>query len=219
MAEKEMPKIDMDKELEKLPSMKKEENTKKGEKVITPVTAAPAKKREKGFGQKLKSLFFDDSRSVSEYLLTDIVVPAVKDLISDAVTGAVQMILFGDTSARHSNRSQDRNSTYTSYSSYYSNNNHQPKRESRPSPRLDSADSVILSSRGEAEEVLSRMGDIVDRYDFVSVADLYEMVRIPSQYTDNKYGWNDMRSARVRRVRDGYMLDLPPARYEDELRF
>jgi hypothetical protein len=45
----------------------------------------------------------------------------------------------------------------------------------------------------------------------VSVADLYDLVGVTGNYTDNKYGWTDIRSASVIRVRDGYMLKLPKA--------
>ena len=42
-----------------------------------------------------------------------------------------------------------------------------------------------------------------------TVRDLYEMVGIRAAHTDEKYGWVDIRDARVDRVRDGYVLDLP----------
>ena len=70
---------------------------------------------------------------------------------------------------------------------------------------------IILDNRGEAEEVLLRMDEIVATYGTVSVADLYDLVGITGAYTDNKYGWTDIRSASVVRVRDGYMIKLPRA--------
>ena len=58
---------------------------------------------------------------------------------------------------------------------------------------------------------MSRMDEIVGTYGTVSVADLYDLVGITGAYTDNKYGWTDIRSASVVRVRDGYMIKLPRA--------
>ena len=55
------------------------------------------------------------------------------------------------------------------------------------------------------------MDELIDRYEVVSVADLYELVGITGNYTDNKYGWTNIRNAEVVRVRDGYVLKLPKA--------
>ena len=72
-------------------------------------------------------------------------------------------------------------------------------------------DDIILDSRGEAEDVLSRMDELIDNYGIVSVADFYDLCGITGSYTDNKYGWTDIRSAQVVRVRDGYKIKLPRA--------
>ena len=55
------------------------------------------------------------------------------------------------------------------------------------------------------------MEELISMYGLVSVADLYELVGITGSYTDNKYGWYDIRSASVVRVRDGYLLKFPKA--------
>ena len=72
-------------------------------------------------------------------------------------------------------------------------------------------DDIILETRGEAEEVLERMEELIETYGIVSVADLYDLVGITGNYTDNKYGWTNIRNAEPVRVRDGYMLKLPKA--------
>ena len=72
-------------------------------------------------------------------------------------------------------------------------------------------DDIILESRGEAEDVLERMDELIATYQLVSVADFYDLVGVSGNYTDNKYGWTDIRNASVIRVRDGYMIKLPKA--------
>ena len=72
-------------------------------------------------------------------------------------------------------------------------------------------DEIVLESRGEAEEVLERMDDLLDNYGIVSVAAFYDLVGITGNYTDNKYGWTSLRNASVQRLRDGYLLKLPKA--------
>ena len=70
---------------------------------------------------------------------------------------------------------------------------------------------IILESRGEAEDVLERMDELIATYQVVSVADFYDLVGVSGNYTDNKYGWTDIRNASVIHVRDGYMIKLPKA--------
>ena len=68
---------------------------------------------------------------------------------------------------------------------------------------------IVLDNRGEAEEILSQLVDLTIDYGAASVSDLYYMVGIASNHTDQKWGWKDLSSAYVARVRDGYMLKLP----------
>lgn len=71
-------------------------------------------------------------------------------------------------------------------------------------------DEIILPTRVEADQVLERMFDLLDKYEIVTVADLYDLVGVDSNYTDEKYGWEDLRGADVDRLsRGGYLLDLP----------
>ena len=55
------------------------------------------------------------------------------------------------------------------------------------------------------------MDELIETYGVASVADLYDLVGLRCEYTDNKYGWNNLRNAEPIRVRDGYMLKMPKA--------
>jgi len=70
-------------------------------------------------------------------------------------------------------------------------------------------DEIILATRVEGEEVIERLFDLVSRYEAATVADLYELVGVSGNYTDDKWGWTDVRGSGVTRVRNGYLLDLP----------
>ena len=71
------------------------------------------------------------------------------------------------------------------------------------------ADEIIVSTRKEGEEVLDELGDILRKYGQVSVADFYELVGIPSEYTDNKRGWKELRYTGLHKSRYGYTFSLP----------
>ena len=45
----------------------------------------------------------------------------------------------------------------------------------------------------------------------VTVADMYDMADVPAPFTSSKYGWTNISRAETKRVRDGYILELPKA--------
>jgi hypothetical protein len=70
-------------------------------------------------------------------------------------------------------------------------------------------DEIILDSIGEANEVLENLIELISKFEQATVADLYDLTGIDPTHTDYKWGWKDLRGARVSRVRNGYLLDLP----------
>lgn len=183
------------------------ESTNVPEKKVEKVISGTAKVKKKSGMHKFTDIFVsEDVSNVKQYILLDVLLPAVKKAISDVVTNGIEMLLYGETNRkRNGNASKV---TYRSYDRVYDRRDAAPTRS-----RMDSYsyDDIVLDSRGEAEEVLERMDELIDRYKAVSVADLYEMVGIRGNYTDFKYGWTDLRTATVQRVRDGYLLKLPRA--------
>lgn len=186
-----------------------QKNAPKGEKRVEKVVTGKVKAKNNEV-RKLADIFIsEDIKNVKQYALMDVLVPTIKKAIVDIVTDGISMIFFGGPATRRSN-----SSTGASYVSY-----------SRASDRrTDSRDSnnvrrsgysykdVILEDRAEAEEVLTRMDELLETYGFVSVADMYDLVGITCEYTDNKYGWTSLNTAKTVRARDGgYMLSLPRA--------
>ena len=116
------------------------------------------------------------------------------------------MILYGGTGG---NRKKSTNSSYVSYNSY---SDRREDRRDISSARVGyHYDDITLESRAEAEEVLTRLDELIDMYGTASVADLYDLVGVSCNYTDNKYCWSNLSRAEVMRVRDGYKLKLPKA--------
>jgi hypothetical protein len=68
---------------------------------------------------------------------------------------------------------------------------------------------LVFASRPEAELVVERLIDIIDKYDVASLADLYDLVGLPTAHTDNKWGWTYLNNVEIRQIRDGYLVDLP----------
>lgn len=154
----------------------------------------------------------EDIQNVKSYVIGEVLIPAAKKALSDIVTNGIDMILYGEAGV---SKRRNSSSSRVSYQSYYDREDRRDRRDrERYSTRSRAGynfDDIIFDSRGEAENVLCAMEDEIDNYGIVSVADLYELVGVSGNYTDNKYGWTDLRTASVARTRDGYMLKLPRA--------
>jgi hypothetical protein len=68
---------------------------------------------------------------------------------------------------------------------------------------------IIIQSRAEAEDVLDGLRNLIHQYEVASVSDFYGLVGLTGEFTDDKWGWYDLRSASIRAIRGGYVLMLP----------
>ena len=171
-------------------------------KEIKPVVKGKVVKKKNNV-RKLTDVFVsEDVQNVKSYILMDVLVPAIKKAISDIVTNGIDMMLYGESGRTKKRSSAD----YVSYNRYY---DRRDRDERYVTKSRYSYDDIIFESRAEAEEVLDRMSEIIDTYGAVSVADLYDLVDVSGTYTDNNYGWDNLRNAEAVRVRDGYILKLP----------
>ena len=209
----------LDKEMFQPNSHKSKEVAEVEDKKVEKVISGSVVTKKKSWISKVKDSFIsEDAGSIGDYIVHDIVIPAVKDNLLDVVSRGVEMLLFGGTPQTRSRGSKTGSRIYTSYDTYY-----RPERRRDADRRSESysrasrrdISDIVLDSRGEAETVLDHMADLCETYRQVTVADLYELVGITSSYTDNGYGWTDLRDAGVRRTRDGYILSLPRPRQLD----
>lgn len=174
--------------------------------------------RPPSLAKKTRSaMFANDAKEVGSYIFWDLVIPALKQTISDVVTGGVERALFGESAGRRSGRTR-----YTSYSSrvsYNTTRRGEYDSPTEPARRLSARarntfdfSEILLEDRVECVEVIERLRDILDRYDQATVADLYDLCGISTKYTDQYWGWSrpeHLRDATYRRVRDGYVLQIP----------
>lgn len=173
------------------------------EKKVEKVVSGSVKSKKKNSLQKITNVFVpEDVDDVKSYIFEDIVVPAVKDIILDAVRAFLGV--------NGTSRGRSSTSSKVSYRKYYDDRDRRDTAPARTRTGYD-YDDIILETRGEAEDVLERMEELIDMYQLVSVADFYDLVGVSGNYTDNKYGWTNVRNASVVRVRDGYMIKLPKA--------
>lgn len=190
----------------------------KPEKKIEKVTTGEVIKRKKPLGQRLKDFFGGDLKGVAKYVAADVLLPAMKNMLVDTIESGARRAIYGDSPAAR-RRMPEMNRPRVSYNSPIERSYgarqqgvmlpHQPPHYGVQ--RRQNIGEVILASRNEAEMVVERMKDILDQYDTVSVADFYELVGLPSTHVDHIWGWAELGYVGVRQIREGYVIDLPPA--------
>lgn len=189
--------------------LKKDPNHKDIQKSVT----NPVIRKKKGMGSKFKEAFMgEDAKSIAETVIYDNAIPAIKDFVISAMNVALNMAFYGD--ARKGTSGSSSGSNYTSYNRFYRAIGGAVADTARRSlSRADRTrfdfDDIVIATRSEAESVLDNMSGLLDQYQFVTVGDFYDIVGVTSSYTDNKWGWKDIRGAGIRRVPNGYVLDLP----------
>ncbi len=185
---------------------KEEPDEQAPEKKVEKAVVSNARVKKKGELRKFADVFIsEDVKNVKSYVILGVLVPAIKKAISDIITNGIDMILYGESGRTKRNSMASR----VSYRNYYDRDKGRTDYLAQRTRTGYSYDDVYFDTRGEAEEVLSRMDELISTYDMVSVADLYDLVGVSSNYTDNNYGWTNLKSASVERGRDGYYLKLP----------
>lgn len=182
------------------------EEPKEGKKVEK-VAKGNVKIKKKNEIKKFADVFVsEDASNVKSYVLMDVIIPGVKRIVWDMFTGGLKMLLFGERGISEKDRK-----SRTSYDGYYDKDNYRRSSgEARIRNRFDD-DEIIIKSRGEAEDVMDYLYDVLNEYDVVRVLDLYDKLDITAPYTANRYGWTDLRGSKIVPVREGYLLKLPKA--------
>jgi hypothetical protein len=181
---------------------------------VDSVVTGEVQTRKKSLGRKFRDLFIGgDSRTVVHYVIMDVLIPQAKDMITEAASQGIEKLIYGES--RPGRRMGSRGPGPTNYTRYAVRGNNpigRSMRDERPSvvsPKSQNIDDILLATRVEAETVLDRLYDILKEYESASVADLYSLVGLSSNFVDQKWGWTELNGSQVRRVRDGYILDLP----------
>lgn len=188
-------------------------NIPHAEKKAERVTQGSITTRKKSLGRRFFDIFIDENiGDVKTYLIYDVLVPAVKENIADLINSAVSMLFFGEATRRIIRRQGGGNGTGSkiNYGGYFNNGKTERIPSYGRSRIAHNFEDVVFESRADAEMVLDGMIEILKDYNQVSVADLYDLAGKSTDFTDNKYGWVDLRDARViGSPSRGYIIDLP----------
>jgi len=184
--------------------------------VVEKVVVGVVVQKPKSLGRKFKDIFLGgDAKQAAGYVGRDVLLPALRNLIVDMVTKGAERLVYGESMRGRRPGGIDYSARYRGGVQYNRPLDPRDPRERSPlaPPRIrqnrHDMNDVVLSSKEEAELVIERLADILDKYDVVSLADLYDLLGLQTSHVDNKWGWTDLRGVTVRQIRTGYLLELP----------
>lgn len=156
------------------------------------------------------SMIADDAQTVGDYVLTDVVIPAAKNLISDIVGQGVNRMLFGSAERTRRLGARGTSLRHVPYDRLSTGIDREPRRSlSQTARATHDFGEVVLETREEAVVVIDALIERVAHYGSATVSDLYDILGVTGSYVDRQWGWTDLVTADIRQVRGGFLLDLP----------
>ncbi len=155
------------------------------------------------------SFFKSDIKSIGDYILKKIIEPAVRKMIFDTVVNGLNIALF--------DKPANTTVTPTSLSGMVQYNNVSQSNNSlinnvAISSRQNATYSNVVRTQQEFESALNAANETILSFGCVRVSELNEFLGITGNWTDQKYGWTDISSARIEPlIGGGCRLIMPKA--------
>ena len=188
----------------------KREPQKNTEKVRPVVKGGTRVRRKSAFREITDGFISRDMDSVKNYVLIDVLVPAIKKAISDIVRNGIDMLLYGETSRERGREGSG--GPRVSYRKFYDDGRREDRRNYSERTRVGhSFGDVEFDDLRDADEVMEQLQDILDRYGIVTVARYFELSGVADDnYTNNNYGWTEIPNNPPVMLPNGrYILRLP----------
>lgn len=170
--------------------------------------------KKKPFWKRVKdALFVEGAKSVGLYLWNDVMLPAIKKLVADAGTNAINMAVYGDSRPRY----RDDGRTHVGNSSIYTGRAASQRPNYNRSNRYDTIlEDSLFAYKDVPLEIIQEAMEWIQNYGKISVETFNQI--LPPQlafevvHTDRNWGWTSLNENCVVAVPGGWTIDLPPAR-------
>lgn len=199
------------------------ETTKKREPLESVVSVQPTKVKRSLFGRLVTGVVGPEGLpGIGSYVNEEIVKPAIKNIIVDAVTSGINMVMYGDRGGvargrggyqSYSGAPRQGYRPSTNYGSNYGRPVAEPAQPERMAARAGrmGVQEYLIQDRMDASNVLASLTESAEMYGTVSVADYYDSIGVPSVYTDNNHGWSfeTINRAVIVPARGGFVIRFP----------
>lgn len=170
--------------------------------------------KEKPMRRRVAEAFISNERgNIKDHVIFDVVIPAIKNALSDTVSDAINLLLFGER------KRGSKSSSRTPYGSFWASSVSEDRERSRINESSSKSSmgrylDACWESKEDANEVLNCMMEIMENYRKVTVADFYGLIDDPKNFpiesVHNKWGWKSLAAVSVVKTSNGYYgLSLP----------
>ena len=176
-------------------------------------TITPAKVEQRSVVKDLAKYAMDEYiKPKTNDVLHDLF-SGVVDMFGDAIRGAIDKQFYGEDRSRNrikGNKVQtfNQNVPYNVYSLSPSSSVQRSQRPNNSQRSGKSVKLIYLNTRDEAQYVVNRLKDEIQRYGTVKVGKLYETIKEPTSPEDWKFGWNDPGDIGYKEDHGAYLLTL-----------
>lgn len=197
---------------------------------VKPVVKAKANIRKQSKGEAIASSFFvSTAKDVTEYVVWEVLIPNLKDVLYDMIDGTALMMLWGNdgrSSRRGYSSKKGRNGHETSYTSYYRSSEREGRGYSNSKPWSNSPEcsedryGVTFEGldREDAYRLRDSLIDWLDSYHEVplDIAKAYAGIpEVDIPYLDKQVGWYSLAELKIKKRpqpgrRDSFAVELPP---------
>lgn len=165
-------------------------------------------------------------RDVVSYAIKEEIEPRSKELMRNLVTGAINMLcdtankgvdrfIYPDGNApkrtlKSSNGVGDYH-PHTNYSTTVYKSDSKPQKESINSRSSIDVNLIWVDTEEDAKAIVGALIEEIENYGKAKVSTLYDMVKIPTNFTDFKFGWTEREESAIGYYRDRgkFFIDLP----------
>ena len=124
---------------------REEKENKKVEKVVKGKAVV---KKKSEMSKIASTIIAEEAKSIKDYAIYDVIIPALKDGISQLVKGCIDMMFYGEVRSTSNSRGRSPlNATRVSYRDYYEERR-DPRRTERRASFRQSYDDISIWTRG-----------------------------------------------------------------------
>lgn len=162
----------------------------------------------------LDAFISNERGNIKDHVIFDVVIPSIKNAISDVVSDGINMLLFGEKK-----KSSSKNGTITPYGSFWASSISNEKKwntdtETRKTSSLSRYSEACWETKEDAMIMLNCMSELIEATRCITVAQFYGLINDPDNFpiesVHNKWGWKTLADVRTWKISEGrWGLTLP----------
>lgn len=185
-----------------------------------------AKLIKKPLYERFSETFFGGSiHDAKSYAIREYIIPGIKNIVRDSITGALDRLLYGDSSTTIVGKNGIKfltpggSNSIVPYGSISSGKviggTRSVQSSMKPSvvvyyDTIDESTGRRITAEENARNVLTRLREQIITGTYATVADYKDFSQVSAEFTDENFGWYDLSQARIRPEQGGYIIVLPP---------